>query len=270
MTDVPCTIGKKRRLAAKVEAAEPTSQSSKVMQTSTVPILEIPADTDISLPVWDALRSRQVDMTWSCNPYSISVLLTPAISKEQSNAASCKSVKASSAAETSVLSCSIPQPQIQSVVQNQSASSILFSFSQNFQPLPCATAPNPNLATSFIISLPLAILQSQSTHQPGKNTNKEVKEVPSCSPSITYTEQVPTSLSFHTRSSSSVNICDNFLLGMCNSGAKCRMHHTPYPFHWQLWSIIDHQWVDLPLRAQILLERIICDPDKKFVYLKDG
>uniref|UniRef100_A0A8C8MMA0 Poly [ADP-ribose] polymerase n=1 Tax=Oncorhynchus tshawytscha TaxID=74940 RepID=A0A8C8MMA0_ONCTS len=34
------------------------------------------------------------------------------------------------------------------------------------------------------------------------------------------------------------------------TGSNCKQHHTPYPFHWQLWGINSHPWVDFTPRAQ--------------------
>ncbi|KAM6895748.1 protein mono-ADP-ribosyltransferase TIPARP-like [Xenentodon cancila] len=286
MVDVSCTRGMKRRLAAKAETAEPPSKSSKAMQTSSLLLLEVAADTSTSFPVWDAIRSKQVDATWSISPYSISVHLTPGAATQESSTTSSNRGSAANVAQRSVVSCSICGI-LQSQIQNQAASQdasqavsqdascVLLSFSQGTQPLPCScllhmTPPDPTSAASLMVSLPLAILQPQ----PGVTTSMEIPSttLSSISPSskLQTRSQAPTPSGYRTKSSSSVHICDNFLLGTCNSGIRCRMHHTPYPFHWQLWSVTAHQWVDLPLRSQVLLERIYCDPDKEFVYLKDG
>lgn len=44
-------------------------------------LLEIPADTNTSVPVWEAMTSRQVDVAWAVNPYSVCVRLTPVTSQ---------------------------------------------------------------------------------------------------------------------------------------------------------------------------------------------
>ncbi|XP_068442338.1 protein mono-ADP-ribosyltransferase TIPARP-like [Clinocottus analis] len=80
--------------------------------------------------------------------------------------------------------------------------------------------------------------------------------------------RVPVPSPFHTKDFSDVPVCDDFLLGLCRAGRNCEEHHTPYPFHWQLWSIVIHQWVDVPPRCQVLLERSYCNVKLDCIDLK--
>ncbi|XP_061523567.1 protein mono-ADP-ribosyltransferase TIPARP-like [Phycodurus eques] len=75
--------------------------------------------------------------------------------------------------------------------------------------------------------------------------------------------------SVYTWSSHHVDICDRFLLGMCRGPDLCKMHHTLFPFHWQLYSNVARRWVDIRPRAQLLLERMYCNVDRETVTLKD-
>ncbi|XP_072233465.1 protein mono-ADP-ribosyltransferase TIPARP-like [Leuresthes tenuis] len=279
MAGVSCRRGMKRDLTAKAVAASPSSKLSKATTLSPcLLLLEIPADANTSLPVWDAFKSKQVDIKWTVSPYSISVQLTPMTSKQGNSRGSCKSGNATS------ISCRVLQQQIQSVIQHhaapQNTSHGTLALSQNTNVLPCPTChlektPPSSPAASFSASLPFVSTQPQFSHQPGSLTCKEVPSTTQ-SPASTSTckplaqSDVPSPLSFCTKSAADINICDNFLLGICGEGVMCKMHHTAYPFHWQLMSVSTHQWMDLSPRCQVLLERIYCDVDQEYIYLEDG
>uniref|UniRef100_A0A3B4ZTK8 TCDD-inducible poly [ADP-ribose] polymerase-like n=1 Tax=Stegastes partitus TaxID=144197 RepID=A0A3B4ZTK8_9TELE len=249
MADLSCSGGVKRKLAAGVSAAQPRSSKVTFLSHSFL-FVEIPADADTSLPVWEALRSRQVDMSWTVNPYSISIHVTPVTSK-QGNAS------ASSINETT--SSSTFSPGVQYVPQQHN---VLLPFSQNSSLLPCPfshhheTPADPNPATAIVA-------QTQPDHQSSTPTKNEVPSAiltPTCSPTVLQTPSTaPVPVAFHTKISPDVEICDSFLLGICQAGTRCKMHHTRYPFHWQLWSVVTHQWVDVSPRSQVLLERLYCN-----------
>ncbi|XP_061108301.1 protein mono-ADP-ribosyltransferase TIPARP-like isoform X1 [Conger conger] len=74
---------------------------------------------------------------------------------------------------------------------------------------------------------------------------------------------------FHTGASEEVCICDQFLLGHCRNGSNCEMHHTPYPFHWQLRRRDTHQWVSSSHSAQVKLENLYCDRNQDAIILQD-
>ncbi|XP_033880679.3 protein mono-ADP-ribosyltransferase TIPARP-like [Acipenser ruthenus] len=56
-------------------------------------------------------------------------------------------------------------------------------------------------------------------------------------------------------------ICDQFLLGCCSLDLRCPLHHTPFPFHWQLRRRARYQWVSVSQSAQIHLEKLYCNTD---------
>lgn len=261
MADVSSHRTKKRKLAPK--ATKGPSDSSKVLLLNpSLLLLEVPADTNTSLPVWDAVRSLNVGVTWTIKPYSISINLTPFTVKEDITD-SCENESTTAMAETSGSSCSTFQP------QNQSTSCVFLTFSQNSLPvLPPTYQPSPNLLNPISVSLPLIIMHSPQALP---------SELPSASQAsanissdLVGRSKMPELSSLHTKISPAVLICDKFLLGTCDAGVRCKMHHTPYPFHWQLWSIITHQWIDLSPPAQVLLERNYCCADQSYVFLKDG
>ncbi|KAM9772332.1 protein mono-ADP-ribosyltransferase TIPARP-like isoform 1-T2 [Syngnathus typhle] len=75
---------------------------------------------------------------------------------------------------------------------------------------------------------------------------------------------------FFTWSIDDVAICDHFLLGVCPLAYRCTMHHTPFPFHWQLYNSEVGRWVDIQSRAQLLLERLYCNVDQDTLTLIEG
>nr|XP_061809560.1 protein mono-ADP-ribosyltransferase TIPARP-like [Nerophis lumbriciformis] len=76
--------------------------------------------------------------------------------------------------------------------------------------------------------------------------------------------------SYHIWRNDHVDICDEFLLGLCPRSDSCGMHHTPYPFFWQLYNSITDSWVFLKSSAQRLLERMYCNVNQETVMLKHG
>ncbi|KAJ8391031.1 hypothetical protein AAFF_G00096520 [Aldrovandia affinis] len=75
--------------------------------------------------------------------------------------------------------------------------------------------------------------------------------------------------SFFTKSSRDTYICDSFLSGYCQFKFTCELHHTPYPFHWQLRCQDTHHWVNASLSAQVKLEKLYCDIDRETIRLQD-
>lgn len=278
MAEVSSTRGSKRKMADNL--SDPPSKSRVTLLGSSLLFLEIPADTDTSIPVWEALRSQQVEVTWTIKPYSISVHVTPATSKRGKLATSGKSESTANVAETSALSSVILQPQMVTlpITQQhgtfQNTPCVFLTFTGNgAQIVPCPPfqpqAVAPKSAASVIISLPLIYTQAQPAHLPSTPTKNAI-QTPKTSPAkMQAPSKTPVPSPFHTKNSSDVQICDNFLLNMCYAREKCKMHHTPYPFHWQLWCVTTHQWVNISPRSQVLLERMYCNVSHEVVCIRD-
>ncbi|XP_024860753.1 protein mono-ADP-ribosyltransferase TIPARP [Kryptolebias marmoratus] len=245
--------GTKRKFATQPVAPELESRPSRVtMLSSSLLRFEIPADINTSLPVWDAVRSQKVVVAWTVDPYSISVHLTPEAPRQRNAAAARKGKSTPGVAQTSRATVT------QQHGSSQSAPCVLLTFSQSPFAVSSAAVPLP-----LIITYPQRVLPDVA---PPSATQLSASAPGELQAEAEAAEPLP----FHTRSSPDVYICDDFLLGACGAGAACELHHTPYPFHWQLWSTSAHRWEDLPPRAQALLERIYCDADQENVYLKDG
>ncbi|XP_062239290.1 protein mono-ADP-ribosyltransferase TIPARP-like isoform X2 [Platichthys flesus] len=269
MADVSSGRGVKRNMASDV--VPPPSNSSQVTLLSpSLLLLGIPPDTDTSLPVWDAVRSQRVHVTWSVNAYSVGVRLTPATSDRARDASSGGREGASIAAWTSALSLTTQQQSDAS----QCPPSALLTFSQtgtHVSPCPPQMIP-PNPTTSLIVPLPLIISQRQPPRQPGAKTRKlaVIRTPAPAPPRPPAPPKPPVPCPFHTRSSSDVDICDRFLLGLCRAGGRCRKHHTPFPYHWQLMCSLTDMWVSISPRFQVLLERSYCDAAQEVVSIEDG
>ncbi|XP_059182092.1 protein mono-ADP-ribosyltransferase TIPARP-like [Centropristis striata] len=271
MSRKPPKRGAKRKLAVSNVILEQQSKSSKVTFLSpSLILLEIPPDTNTSLPVWEAMRSQQVHVAWTVHPYSVSVHLTPE-TPQRGTTSSSRGKNTSSG--TSVPSPGTLQPQMvlqpvtlqHGVIQN---SCVLLTIPQNttqllpslpVQPQPMPPAPTP---ATF---LPLVITQPQPAVQPSTPSKKLV---PIISKATATNPSVPAV--YHTKSSPDIEICDHFLLGSCSEAAKCKLHHTPYPFHWQLWCLNSHRWTSIPPPSQLLLERLYCNVDQESISIKDG
>ncbi|KAF3859303.1 hypothetical protein F7725_021702 [Dissostichus mawsoni] len=205
--------------------------------------MEIPADTNNSLPVWEAMRSQLVDIAWTVNPYSISVNLTPLTTKQG---------KITTSTQTESTSTLVPPSttgQAQMMIQTLSPQQVNHN-----------SPSTSTQATSVMVCLPLFITSPQPSLQQTSTLNQT--HVLHCIPTLipptkqqALSVEPPPSL-FHTKISSDIQICDNFLLNVCLAGNKCNMHHTPYPFHWQLWCTVTHNWINIPPRSQVSLENV--------------
>lgn len=242
---------------------DPPSKSSEIFLVGhSLLLLKIPEDINTSFPVWEAIRSKQLDITWTESPYCVNIQLTPMTSKQKET-------------DSTIL-----QPQtithfvIQQPIPTQNAPHILLTFPQNKNQPPEQISPNPAPSTSYIVPLPVVITQQQPSILPSTHTKQQVQpSILAATAHLTKqqaTSEAPDPIPFHTRSSSDVLICDDFLLNLCRVGSKCKMHHTPYPFHWQLCCASQCQWIDFPRHSQVLLERMYSNVYRKGIQIKDG
>ncbi|XP_054460679.1 protein mono-ADP-ribosyltransferase TIPARP [Anoplopoma fimbria] len=77
-----------------------------------------------------------------------------------------------------------------------------------------------------------------------------------------------TQLQYHTHQSDSVDICVDFLQGLCVYGNDCAHHHTVLPYHWQIRRSSNQTWQSIADDSQEQLERLYCNPDNEQVRLK--
>ncbi|XP_017275610.1 protein mono-ADP-ribosyltransferase TIPARP isoform X2 [Kryptolebias marmoratus] len=77
-----------------------------------------------------------------------------------------------------------------------------------------------------------------------------------------------TQLQYHTHQADSVDICVDFLQGLCVYGNDCAHHHTVLPYHWQIRRSGSQTWQSVADDSQEQLERLYCNPDNEQVSLK--
>ncbi|XP_033970403.1 protein mono-ADP-ribosyltransferase TIPARP [Trematomus bernacchii] len=77
-----------------------------------------------------------------------------------------------------------------------------------------------------------------------------------------------TQLQYHTHQSDSVDICVDFLQGLCVYGNDCAHHHTVLPYYWQIRRSCTQMWQSMADESQEQLERLYCNPDNEQVRLK--
>ncbi|XP_076010567.1 protein mono-ADP-ribosyltransferase TIPARP-like [Genypterus blacodes] len=254
--------GRKRKAAADVSLSEPVSIfQNSIFQSPSVLLLGIPAGIDNDLPVWNAIMSQQVNIDWRVNPYGVSVHFTPQrdqmiLRKRESNPAPPSDGQLYQAAVQS------PNPQHSISI---TASHVLLTTSTTTKSQ-ALTPDTPMLCN--ILPLPLVI--NPPSISPKKQACPRTQPPPADASLPLPPSKAPVPLSFHTQNPHNIKICDPFLLGRCGLGSKCELNHTPLPFHWQLWCVTTYQWVDIPPRSQILLERLYCDVSQKAIDLKDG
>ncbi|XP_067392216.1 protein mono-ADP-ribosyltransferase TIPARP-like [Emydura macquarii macquarii] len=78
-----------------------------------------------------------------------------------------------------------------------------------------------------------------------------------------------TEIQFHTHQREGIQICDHFLLGNCPHGSICELHHTRYPYHWQIKWKDSQVWQSVNDSAQRHLEKLYSDIERVQVKLID-
>ncbi|XP_032637781.2 protein mono-ADP-ribosyltransferase TIPARP-like [Chelonoidis abingdonii] len=79
-------------------------------------------------------------------------------------------------------------------------------------------------------------------------------------------------IQFHIHQVNGIRICDRFLLGLCKEGERCQLHHTRYPYHWQVMRKKKGVWQSVHESAQQHLEKLYSNVNDSLVTLveKDG
>uniref|UniRef100_A0A8C5PFB9 TCDD inducible poly(ADP-ribose) polymerase n=1 Tax=Leptobrachium leishanense TaxID=445787 RepID=A0A8C5PFB9_9ANUR len=74
-------------------------------------------------------------------------------------------------------------------------------------------------------------------------------------------------LQYHVHQKDGVDICMDFLQGLCCYGNDCPKHHTVLPYHWQVRSR-DGFWLSLNDDSQEHMERLYCSPDRDRIKIR--
>ncbi|XP_029471728.1 protein mono-ADP-ribosyltransferase TIPARP [Rhinatrema bivittatum] len=75
-------------------------------------------------------------------------------------------------------------------------------------------------------------------------------------------------LQYHIRQGEGIEICGEFLRGVCAEGGDCPRHHTVLPYHWQVRRRAGGTWQSVADDSQEHLERLYCNPDSDRIRLK--
>ncbi|XP_061493108.1 protein mono-ADP-ribosyltransferase TIPARP [Rhineura floridana] len=75
-------------------------------------------------------------------------------------------------------------------------------------------------------------------------------------------------LQYHTHQKDGVDICVDFLQGVCIYGSDCPNHHTVLPYHWQVRRTATQLWQSVTTDSQEHLERLYCNPDNDKVKVR--
>ncbi|XP_046879213.1 protein mono-ADP-ribosyltransferase TIPARP-like [Hypomesus transpacificus] len=278
----------KKRKESEISRRDSPSESPKVsFLSSHLLLLEIASDTNTSLPVWDSIRSQQVDIGWTVTPYSINVCFTPLLSKPvpDPGCGQISVIPRTTLAPTQPQTGAVSLQQI--IIQSLSpyagsdpnTPNVLVTFPQStlqISPPPHPPGlPTPNqvlIPNSVILPLPFIIKQPQLPTQTSTSAKKD-SAVASTSYQAQFTTSTPPLSAcrlFHTKHSPDIQICEHFLINDCFLGLKCKQHHTSFPFHWQLRNSTCDQWLDFSTCNQVRLERLYCNVSRDEISLRDG
>lgn len=75
-------------------------------------------------------------------------------------------------------------------------------------------------------------------------------------------------LQYHVHQKDGIDICVEFLQGLCFYGKDCQKHHTVLPYHWQVRKRTTGFWQSINDDSQEHLERLYCSPDSDRIKLR--
>ncbi|XP_007232151.2 protein mono-ADP-ribosyltransferase TIPARP [Astyanax mexicanus] len=141
------------------------------------------------------------------------------------------------------------------------ASDVAADVAADVVPAPVAApVPSETLADLFAPGEPLG---DAAPAQEGELFRDKSEEA-----SLDLVFELLTQLQYHTHQRDGVDICADFLQGLCFYGSDCERHHTVLPYHWQIRRSETNAWQSIADDAQEQLERLYCNPDNEQVRLK--
>ncbi|KAM4772260.1 protein mono-ADP-ribosyltransferase TIPARP [Rhinophrynus dorsalis] len=75
-------------------------------------------------------------------------------------------------------------------------------------------------------------------------------------------------LQYHVHQKDGIDICVDFLQGLCFYGNDCQKHHTVLPYHWQVKRSATGIWQSVNDDSQEHLERLYCSPDSDRIKMR--
>ncbi|KAG5845848.1 hypothetical protein ANANG_G00143530 [Anguilla anguilla] len=272
-SEVP--LKKRKTETESADQSRPCRQVPFSLLSSTELLLQIPQNSNTSLPVWESVNAAHAQVQWSVTPYGITIQITPLTTqKAQSNDQPETQPSSLSETQLSTLPTSLPVPSIQPMPQ------MIHGVPLNLSTQIAWNTPNP-YGLNLLPVLPYQTQATQSPPKPLPQSQTLPQLTPSCQslsgpgaathevidlPSVFYQLDAKTC---YTQSSGSIYICDRFLTGHCRYKSNCKQHHTPLPFHWQLRRRDTQQWVDVSLSALVKLEKLYCDIGRETIKMQD-
>lgn len=142
---------------------------------------------------------------------------------------------------------------------------LLTSASKSLALKACTAVPAASPSSPPPLLLPSPHHHHHHHHQPDKGVLFQDKSEEA---SLDLVFELLTQLQYHTHQADSVDICVDFLQGLCVYGNDCAHHHTVLPYHWQIRRSSSQQWQSIADESQEQLERLYCNPDNEQVRLK--
>ncbi|KAM8953558.1 protein mono-ADP-ribosyltransferase TIPARP [Pelodytes ibericus] len=75
-------------------------------------------------------------------------------------------------------------------------------------------------------------------------------------------------LQYHVHQNDGIDICVDFLQGLCFYGKDCPNHHTVLPYHWQIRRLTSSLWQSISDDSQEHMERLHCNPDNDRIKMR--
>lgn len=100
------------------------------------------------------------------------------------------------------------------------------------------------------------------------NSNAGIFEDKTEEASLLLVFELLNQLQYHVHQKDGIDICVEFLQGLCFYGKDCQKHHTVLPYHWQVRKRSTGLWQSINDDSQEHLERLYCSPDSDRIKLR--
>ncbi|XP_053315300.1 protein mono-ADP-ribosyltransferase TIPARP [Spea bombifrons] len=100
------------------------------------------------------------------------------------------------------------------------------------------------------------------------NTNTGIFQDKTEEASLLLVFELLNQLQYHVHQNDGIDICVEFLQGLCFYGNDCLKHHTVLPYHWQVRRIDTGLWQSINDDSQEHLERLYCSPDSDRIKMR--
>lgn len=100
------------------------------------------------------------------------------------------------------------------------------------------------------------------------NSNAGIFEDKTDEASLLLVFELLNQLQYHVHQKDGVDICVEFLQGLCFYGKDCQKHHTVLPYHWQVRRRATGVWQSVNDDSQEHIERLYCSPDSDRIKMR--